>query len=146
MLSVTFSARGREFDVDAFVAEFEICDKEDVFHRGDKRFRRRPPLRESGFRLALFGDDDPKRRDALTEAVRTVTAFLEEEHTAIDRLRALQVTLEISFMFGVGPGCDCVARYLTFPDRFLQILGERGITLETMCCLCSESEPTGGSR
>lgn len=131
MLIATWQVFAPAFDVDEFLAEFDIAPNW-VVHRGEPR-RRGQLWEESGFGFSLDAPED----EQLADLLRILRDFKDAYKPALLALRMRDIPSKIDIGFTVGSEKH-FTRSLRFAPADLDIFVELGVTLEVSAYPCSE--------
>lgn len=132
------SAKGAQFDVDAFMKDSTWVENAKIFHRGDATSpRSRSVQQHSGLSLGISDSDE----DDLEPQLRDAMDFLQEERDEILRLVAFPGIESVEFRIGFFWWRDTLCQFHTISSEFMHLAGHLGVDV-TLCVYgASENKP-----
>jgi hypothetical protein len=132
-----FKASGRDFDVDAFVAQTSLHLFQ-IFHRGDAPSARRGPYESSGFKVDVSQADGCLRTECEDAEI-----WLSTNLTELLRLAAYTGVEDLRLDFGYNRRANALVQSDYLPPSLLALAGKARIGIELSLYAFGEEFPEG---
>lgn len=119
---------GKEFDVDAFLKDFEL-EVADVSYIGKPKYPTHPDkmiAKFNGFRLDIIYTEF----NEIEKQIKACTSFLEENFDKLSHIKTYPNVEYSSLHFGTDFFCDKFELSIYYPTELITLVGELGFAID----------------